>query len=167
MDHLTTDRRSWNMGRIRSRHTKPELIVRSLLHRSGYRFRINYEKLPGSPDIVLPKYKTVVFVHGCFWHRHKNCSRATVPKTNSGFWLKKFQRNVSKDLQIRKKLGNLQWKIIVVWECEVLHDPLSVLDRITLKLEDSKSPRYLVGMNRRKILRLAEKRRNYYLKSKL
>ena len=119
-DHLTKDKRSWNMSRIRSRHTKPELILRSLLHRSGFRFRINYNKLPGSPDIVLPKYKTVIFVHGCFWHRHPNCSKATTPNTNRPYWKKKFDKNVSRDIEIRKELKRLKWRIIVVWECEVM-----------------------------------------------
>jgi len=113
-DHLTKDKRSWNMSRIRSRHTKPELILRSLLHRSGFRFRINYNKLPGSPDIVLPKYKTVIFVHGCFWHRHPNCSKATTPNTNRPYWKKKFDKNVSRDIEISYIPARCGWQSIVL-----------------------------------------------------
>lgn len=81
MDHLSKKKRSWNMSRIKSKHTKPEMVIRSFLHREGFRFRLHSKKLPGTPDIVLKKYKTVIFCHGCFWHQHKNCKKATVPKT--------------------------------------------------------------------------------------
>jgi len=162
-DHLTKDKRSWNMSRIRSRHTKPELIIRSLLHRSGFRFRINYDNLPGSPDIVLPKYRTVIFVHGCFWHRHPNCSKATPPKTNKEYWQKKFKRNVSRDIEIREKLKKLQWHIIVVWECEVMKDPFSVFNEVTRRLEKNSRKKYIIEMDRNQIMKIAEKRSSYYL----
>ena len=95
-DHLTTEKRSWNMSRIRSKHTKPELVVRSLLHRAGYRFRLHSKKFPGKPDIVLPEFKTAIFVHGCFGHRHEQCPRATIPKSNTEYWNNKFERNIQR-----------------------------------------------------------------------
>lgn len=119
MDRITPEKRSWLMSRIRSENTTPEIRVRSALHRAGYRFRLHVKTLPGSPDIVLPKYKTVIFVHGCFWHNHKGCSISRIPSTNSDFWKKKFQRNVERDKRVKKELRKLGWKVIVVWECEV------------------------------------------------
>ena len=118
VDHLTNEQRSWNMSRIRSKDTKPEIIVRSLLHRMGYRFRLHNSKLPGTPDIVLKKYKTVVFVNGCYWHRHKGCKRCTTPSENQDYWLPKFERRVQKDKEDRKELTKRGWKVIVIWECE-------------------------------------------------
>jgi len=119
MDHLSSEKRSWNMSRIRSKDTGPEMRVRSALHRAGYRFRLHVKDLPGKPDIVLPKYKTVIFVHGCFWHRHKGCSNATMPSTNQEFWKEKFKRNVDRDKREQAELKKLGWNVIVVWECEV------------------------------------------------
>lgn len=118
VDHLTREKRSWNMSRIRSKNTKPEIIVRSLLHRMGYRFRLHRKDLPGKPDIVLTKYKTVIFVHGCFWHRHKGCKRCTTPSTNKDYWLKKFERNIANDRMYKKAIKKDGWKVIIVWECE-------------------------------------------------
>ncbi len=118
-DHLSKEKRSWNMSRIRSKDTLPELMVRSLLHRLGYRFRLHRKDLPGKPDIVLRKYKTVIFVHGCFWHRHKGCKRCTTPTTNAKYWVPKLEGNVKKDIEHRRTLKRLGWRTIVVWECEV------------------------------------------------
>lgn len=106
------------MSRIRSKNTKPEIIVRSLLHRMGFRFRLHRKDLPGKPDIVLPKYKTVIFVHGCFWHRHKGCTKCTTPSTNKNFWINKFKKNVENDEKHNKKLKKMGWKVITIWECE-------------------------------------------------
>lgn len=117
-DHLTKDRRSWNMSRIRSKDTKPETVVRFLLHKMGYRFRLYRKDLPGNPDIVLPKYRTAIFVHGCFWHRHKGCKRCTTPSVNQKYWLSKFAYNIARDKENRRKLKQEGWKCIVVWECE-------------------------------------------------
>ena len=119
MDTLTKEKRSWNMSRIKSKDTAPEMQVRSALHHAGYRFRLHVKDLPGKPDIVLPKYKTVIFVHGCFWHRHKGCSNATMPSTNQEFWKEKFKRNVDRDKREQAELKKLGWNVIVVWECEV------------------------------------------------
>jgi DNA mismatch endonuclease (patch repair protein) len=122
MDHLTPEKRSWNMSRIKGKDTKPELLVRSLLHQAGYRFTVNgpkNKKLPGKPDIVLPKYKTVIFVHGCFWHRHPGCKGTTTPKTRTEWWLAKFDRNVSNDRKNQEALKEMGWNVIVIWECEL------------------------------------------------
>jgi DNA mismatch endonuclease, patch repair protein len=119
MDNLTKEHRSWNMGRIRSGNTKPELVVRSLLHQMGYRFRLHRKDLPGKPDIVLPKYKTVVFVNGCFWHRHAGCAKAYTPKSRVDFWENKFRNNIERDNKAQNELKILGWKVIVIWECEL------------------------------------------------
>jgi DNA mismatch endonuclease (patch repair protein) len=119
-DSLTKEKRSWNMSRIRSKDTSPEKKVRSLLHKMGYRFRLHRKDLPGKPDIVLPKYKTVIEVRGCYWHRHKGCKNATTPKTNTAFWKKKFADNVKRDKENQKKLEELGWKVIILWECEII-----------------------------------------------
>ena len=122
MDSLTKEKRSWNMSRIRSNDTTPELVVRSFLFRQGFRFRLHVKNLPGHPDIVLPKYRTVVEVRGCFWHRHPGCRQATTPSTNAEFWQEKFKRNVDRDRNTEKKLKELGWNLIVVWECELKKD---------------------------------------------
>lgn len=118
MDSLTPEKRSWNMSRIKNRDTKPELIVRSLLHRKGYRFRLHRKDLPGKPDIILPRFKTVIFVHGCFWHRHEGCRYAYNPKSRVDFWQKKFSCNVIRDQEVQNALLDLGWKVHVIWECE-------------------------------------------------
>ena len=110
------------MSRIRGKDTKPEKIVRSVLHKDGYRFRLNRKDLPGKPDIVLPKYQSVVFVHGCFWHRHPRCKYAYNPKSRIKFWQMKFSENVKRDKLVRKELRKMGWKVIVVWECELKND---------------------------------------------
>jgi len=118
MDRISKELRSWNMSRVRSKNTNPEMIVRSFLHKNGFRFRLHVKNLPGHPDIVLPKYKTVVDVRGCFWHRHKGCKKATMPSTNADFWKNKFKQNIERDKQHAKELKALGWNLIVVWECE-------------------------------------------------
>ena len=117
------------MQRIRFKDTTPEKAVRSLLHRLGFRFRLHHAKLPGKPDIVLPKYSTVVFVHGCFWHRHPGCPKATTPASRQEYWLPKFQRNVERDEQNRRAVRALGWDVITVWECE-LKKPEVLADRL-------------------------------------
>lgn len=135
-DTLTRERRSWNMSRIRAKNTAPELFVRSFLHKEGFRFRLHAANLPGKPDVVLPRYKTVLFIHGCFWHRHKSCKYAYTPKTRKKFWQKKFSNNVDRFKKVRKMLIRLGWKIIVIWECkassiEALTRQLVVLNKKT------------------------------------
>ena len=114
-----SEQRSRNMSAIKSKNTKPEIAVRKLLHSMGYRFRLHRKDLPGSPDIVLPKYKTVIFVHGCFWHRHENCKYASTPKTRQEFWEAKFRENINRDKLNQENLSSNGWKIIIVWECEI------------------------------------------------
>ena len=107
------------MSRIRSKNTKPELLVRKFLHANGFRFCLHRKDLPGKPDIVLPKYKTVVFVHGCFWHGHKNCKYFVVPKTRTEWWLTKINSNIANDAKAIKALKKDGWKIIILWECSL------------------------------------------------
>lgn len=121
MDKLTKEQRSINMSHIRGKNTSLEIAVRKRLFADGFRYRINVSNLPGKPDIVLPKYNTVIFVNGCFWHRH-NCKRATTPKTNTDYWMNKFEKNVQNDEKTYALLRNLGWHVIVVWECEIKFD---------------------------------------------
>jgi DNA mismatch endonuclease (patch repair protein) len=107
------------MSRIRSKDTKPEMIVRKFLFSKGFRYRLHDKNLPGRPDVVLPKYKTVIFIHGCFWHGHEGCRYFVVPKTRTEWWLNKINTNHSKDLAAEDKLRSLGWRIIIVWECEL------------------------------------------------
>ena len=118
MDRLTPEKRHWNMSRIKSKDTTPELIVRSFLHKNGFRFRLHIKQMPGHPDIVLPKYKTVIEVRGCFWHRHPGCKQTTTPSSNTEFWKAKFKRNVERDQNNLLALQELGWNVVVVWECE-------------------------------------------------
>ncbi len=122
MDRLTKQHRSWNMSRIRGANTKPEIRVRSMLHQMGYRFRLHRKDLPGKPDIVLPKYETVIFVHGCFWHRHPNCQFAYTPKSRVDFWKKKFARNVERHDEVEAELTADGWRVVIVWECETKNE---------------------------------------------
>ena len=138
MDTLTPERRSWNMSRIRSSDTTPERLVRSLLHRMGYRFRLHRKDLPGRPDIVLPRYRTVVLVHGCYWHRHPDCHLAYTPKSNREFWLTKFAENVRRDSRQYEELGALGWRVMVVWECET-KELQALSDRLLQNLDPPRS----------------------------
>ncbi len=133
MDRLSKTERSRNMARIRSRNTRPEKMVRSLLHRMGYRFRLHSKSLPGHPDVVLPRYHTALFVHGCFWHRHRGCEYATTPKTRTHFWTEKFKANAVRDRRVIRELRQLEWHVLVVWECE-LRDVTALATRLDAKL---------------------------------
>ena len=126
-DSLAKERRSWNMSRIRGRNTGPELRLRSLLHRAGFRFRLHAKQLPGSPDVVLPKYRTAIFVHGCFWHRHPGCRNATMPSTRREFWQEKFDANVSRDARNQAALEAAGWTVLTIWECELKADAEGVV----------------------------------------
>lgn len=114
------------MSGIRGKDTQPELIVRSFLHRKGLRFRL-HAKLPGKPDLVFPKYRTAVFVHGCFWHRHKGCKFTTTPKTRAEFWEAKFVANIKRDAVAKERLEALGWRVLVVWACQIDEKELGVL----------------------------------------
>lgn len=132
-DTISKEHRSWNMSRIKNRDTKPELVVRSLLHKLGYRFRLHRKDLPGKPDIVLPRYKTAIFVHGCFWHRHPNCKYAYTPNSRVSFWMSKFSQNVQRDKYAQATLTALGWQVIVIWECEA-SDHTYLTELITRRL---------------------------------
>jgi len=122
MDRISKERRSWNMSRISGVDTAPERFVRSLLHGMGFRFRLHDKALPGKPDIVLKKHRTLIFVHGCFWHRHEACRYCYSPKSNLEFWQAKFKRNVSRDTEVKQALRKLGWHVLTVWECEVANE---------------------------------------------
>src|SRR5258708_3184714 len=123
MDRLSPERRSWNMGRIQGKDTRPEILVRSILHRLGFRFRLHTKDLPGRPDIVLRKFRSIVFVHGCFWHRHIGCKQCYSPKSNSAFWQAKFEGNIERDRRSTAALRAAGWRVIIVWECELKNLP--------------------------------------------
>lgn len=124
------------MAAVRSKNTKPELLVRSLLHRLGYRFRLHRRDLPGSPDIVLPRLRTCIFVHGCFWHRHQGCKATTTPKTRVEFWSEKFERNIERDARNEARLRELGWSPFVVWQCET-RDLAMLEKRLRSELADA------------------------------
>lgn len=117
-DIMTPKQRSERMSRVRNKDTKPEKVVRSILHSMGYRFRLHRKNLPGSPDVVLPRHMKIIFVHGCFWHRHGVCRRLSIPGNNSDFWRQKFRENVRRDKEKLKTLSVLGWEVLVIWECE-------------------------------------------------
>ncbi len=131
-DRISSARRSWNMSRIKGKDTRPEIVVRSILHRLGYRFRLHRKDLPGKPDIVLPKHETVIFVNGCFWHRHKGCPQATTPKSNTAFWKKKFADTIKRDRKQQRLLKEAGWRVLVLWECQIndSDDSISRIDAL-------------------------------------
>lgn len=116
--------RSYNMSQIRSKNTQPEILLRKFLHAQGFRFRLHNKKLPGTPDIVLSKFNTVIFVHGCFWHHHKDCRSAKFPANNSTYWTPKILNNISRDNENKKTLKKAGWKVITVWTCKLKHQHL-------------------------------------------
>lgn len=122
VDKFTKETRSYVMSQIKGKDTKPEIIVRKYLFSKGLRFRKNDKRYPGSPDIVLPKYKTVVFVHGCFWHMHDGCKHAVMPKSNIEYWENKLYRNKERDKRNQEKLEEMGWNVIIVWECQLKKD---------------------------------------------
>lgn len=135
MDTIQPERRSWNMSRIKSKNTTPERIVRSFLHRNGFRFRLHVKDLPGKPDIVLPKYKTVIEVRGCFWHRHEGCKYAYMPKTKIDFWQKKFEENTKRDIANEQTLLAAGYQVLIIWECEISDD---FLPQVVMKIKGNK-----------------------------
>ena len=118
-DNHSKEIRSYNMSRISSKDTKPEVLVRKYLFSKGFRYRKNDKRFPGKPDIVLPKYKTVIFINGCFWHKHEGCKYFVWPKSNVDYWYRKIENNVKRDIEDYKKLNEMGWNVIVVWECEL------------------------------------------------
>ncbi len=130
MDPLTSLQRSTQMGRVRSKDTGPELAVRSLVHRLGYRYRLHRKGLPGTPDLVFPKRRKLIFVHGCFWHRHDSCVLARLPKSRPEFWLPKLDGNKTRDARNMDLLENMGWQVLTIWECE-LNDLSEVRNSLT------------------------------------
>jgi len=126
-DILNPDKRSWNMSLIKGENSKPELIVRSYLHGRGFRFRTNDKSIPGKPDIVLKKYNTLIFVDGCFWHRHNGCKYAYNPKSRKDFWETKFRNNINRDKFVNEELGKSVWIVHRIWECEINENNLDSL----------------------------------------
>ncbi|MDB5284394.1 MAG: vsr [Bacteroidota bacterium] len=133
MDIFSKEKRSEVMKKIKGKNTKPEMILRSHLFKQGYRFRLHQKNLPGKPDIVLKKFKTAIFVHGCFWHFHADCREGRIPSTNSKFWKEKLERNISKDKRDIKSLQEAGWQVLVVWECEIEKQ----IDNILVKIKKS------------------------------
>jgi DNA mismatch endonuclease (patch repair protein) len=136
-DIFSQSKRSWVMSRIGQKDTRPEILARRFLHSHGYRFRLQAKNLPGTPDLVLPRLKTVIFVNGCFWHRHSHCSRAALPQSNRAFWEKKISRNAERDKATRRLLRRQGWSVITIWECQLknLASQTECLNRVLMRLE--------------------------------
>ena len=149
-DNLSPTQRHRNMVAIHSSNTKPEVTLRRALWKKGFRYRVNDTLLPGTPDIVLPKYRSVIFVHGCFWHGHKGCKNYTVPKTNTDFWVAKIARNHERDQEVWRQLEAKGWSVIVVWECEVKKSVLNeTTNRIVEEIRRNGEAFHLAQENRR------------------
>jgi DNA mismatch endonuclease, patch repair protein len=140
MDVVDSATRSRMMAGIRSKDTKPEMAVRRYLHARGFRYRLHARDLPGSPDLVLPKYRTAILVHGCFWHRHSGCRFATTPTSNVERWDAKFRANIARDAKKLASLEEAGWRVIVVWECELRQDPTERLQRLAEEITEQNSP---------------------------
>ncbi len=139
-DVHSLETRSYNMSQIRSKNTKPELVVRKYLFGQGFRYRLHRKDLPGKPDIVLPKYITVIFVHGCFWHGHEGCKYFVVPKTKTEWWLNKIERNKQLDIKNIEKLKENNWNVIVLFECELKKKNMhSTLDNVIKQLKSQQN----------------------------
>lgn len=134
-DIHSKETRSYNMSSIRSKDTKPEILVRKFLHKNGFRYRLHVKNLPGKPDIVLPKYKTIIFIHGCFWHGHDGCKKASLPKTRTEWWTDKIHKNAANDQNAETALLNLGWRVIKIWECELKSKILEqTLDKLLINV---------------------------------
>ncbi len=147
-DVHTPKQRSYNMSCIHGKDTKPEEIVRKYLFSKGFRYRKNDARLPGKPDVVLPKYKTVIFINGCFWHKHDGCRYFSWPKNNAAFWKEKILGNVERDQKNQENLRNLGWRVLVVWECELKKESrMQTLERLE---KDIRDPSYLITQSNKK-----------------
>ena len=133
-DHLNSEKRSWNMSRIKSKDTSPELKVRKYLYSKGIRYRLHRKDLPGKPDIAINRIKTAIFIHGCFWHRHESCKKANIPKTRTKYWLSKLNNNKERDIINLKLLTEKNWNPIIIWECQT--DQLNTLNSIGRIIEE-------------------------------
>jgi DNA mismatch endonuclease (patch repair protein) len=135
-DIITIEQRSWLMSQIKEKNTKPEIAIRKLLHSKGFRFRIHDKRLAGKPDLLLPKYKTVIFIHGCFWHQHPGCSVSHMPKSNIEYWASKLGKNIIRDKKNKKELKKAGWKVIVIWECDIKKHPIKTLNKLVSSIID-------------------------------
>ena len=165
-DILSPEQRHSNMAAIHSASTKPELKLRHALWQNGFRYRVNDRRLPGSPDIVLPKYRTVIFVHGCFWHGHKACKFYTVPKTNTDFWTAKVSRNQEHDQEVWRKLEAKGWAVIIVWECQLKKAVLEETIHCVVEEINLNGQQYQKAKEERKASRLAYQRERKALREK-
>jgi DNA mismatch endonuclease (patch repair protein) len=134
-DVFSKEQRSRVMAKVRGENTSPEMAVRSLIHRMGYRYRLHRKDLPGKPDIVLPRHKKIIFVHGCFWHQHAGCKAADRPASNTEYWTKKLDRNIERDKSNQQKLEELGWQVLVVWECQI-KDRAALTQRLSAFLSE-------------------------------
>jgi len=167
---LSTKQRSKAMSKVRSADTKPEWILRCGLHRLGFRYRLRSVHLPGRPDLVFPKYRAVVFVHGCYWHRHPGCKDASTPKSNVAFWTGKFAENVKRDQRAERAIAERGWRVMVVWECELIERTVETVQKVALWLSRgvaaARRPGYDAAIiNREKLLAVAEKKVRYRIAS--
>ena len=142
MGQVDKSKRSYNMSQIRGKDTKPELIVRKILFKNGYRYRLHSNKVIGKPDIIFEKRKKIIFVHGCFWHRHANCKYSTLPKTNKSFWNRKFDDNVRRDKYVREQLLEMGYELMVIWECQTKN-----ISDLESRLFDFVGPAHLMDKN--------------------
>ncbi|WP_229013390.1 very short patch repair endonuclease [Paraburkholderia gardini] len=138
MDTLTPGERSERMARIKAKNTKPELAVRKLVHRMGFRYRLHGKGLPGHPDLVFAGRRKVIFVHGCFWHRHEDCKLARLPKSRLDFWKQKLDANVQRDKEVERRLAEIGWEVMIVWECEVKTE-IGLMSRIKAFLDGTEN----------------------------
>jgi DNA mismatch endonuclease (patch repair protein) len=170
-DILSQEQRSVLMSKVRSSDTKPEWILRCALHRLGFRYKLKNKDLPGSPDLALPKYQTVIFVHGCFWHRHASCRDASMPKTNQSFWAKKFSENVERDAKNAEALSQQGWKVIIIWECELVNKTIETIEKVVHTIRSGLHPlseiRYpQLDLERKELLTAAEQKVRYRIDKK-
>jgi DNA mismatch endonuclease (patch repair protein) len=170
-DILSQEQRSVLMSKVRSSDTKPEWILRCALHRLGFRYKLKNKDLPGSPDLALPKYRTVVFVHGCFWHRHASCRDASMPKSNQSFWAKKFSENVERDAKNAEALSQQGWKVIIIWECELVNKTIETIEKVVHTIRSGLHPlseiRYpQLDLERKELLTAAEQKVRYRIDKK-
>jgi DNA mismatch endonuclease, patch repair protein len=167
-DSLSKAQRSRTMSKVRSADTKPEWILRCGLHRLGFRYRLGNKQLPGRPDLVFPKYRAAVFVHGCYWHRHPGCKDATTPKSNVPFWTKKFAENTERDGRVERELTGRGWRVTVVWECELIGETVETVRRVATWLREGapaadRTRYHRPDVDRDALLAVAEKKVRYRL----
>lgn len=136
MDNLSKEKRSWNMSRIKGKDTAVEVLVRKYLFSKGFRFRKNDKRYPGKPDVVLPKYKTVIFVNGCFWHMHEECSGGRLPKSNTDYWRQKLEKNAANDRAHRETLESNGWRVITLWECDIKKKFEETMEQVVCELNE-------------------------------